>query len=113
MESLKRFVEPEDIHNPKLILWVGGLGLVVNLLGLVLFAEHGSHGHSHGGGGHGHSHGGGGGGGQSQKKSGRGHNTSVESHGTHSHLARFGSPTHFGVLLKMNWLTLDIKFHDR
>ena len=28
-------------------------------------------------------------------------------------LARFGSPTHFGVLLKMNWLTLDIKFLDR
>ena len=38
-----------------MILIVGVLGLVVNLLGLLLFAEHG---HSHGGaGGHGHSHG--------------------------------------------------------
>jgi len=53
MESLKRFYEPEDIHDPKLILTVGALGLVVNLLGLCLFHEHGGHGHSHGGG---HSH---------------------------------------------------------
>ena len=57
MESLKRFYEPEAIHDPKLILVVGALGLVVNLLGLCLFAEHGSHGHSHGGGGHGHRYG--------------------------------------------------------
>lgn len=49
VESLKRFYEPEDIHDPELILWVGVGGLVVNLLGLVLFHEHGSgHGHSHG-----------------------------------------------------------------
>jgi len=53
MESLKRFYEPEAIHDPKLILTVGALGLVVNLLGLCLFHEHGGHGHSHGGG---HSH---------------------------------------------------------
>merc|ERR1712223_927986 len=67
IESAKRFYEPEEIHNPKLILIVGALGLVVNLLGLFLFHEHGGgHGHSHGGHGHGHSHGG---------------------HGTHSHLA--------------------------
>lgn len=49
MESLKRFYEPEEIHNPMLILVVGALGLVVNLLGLCLFHEHGGHGHSHGG----------------------------------------------------------------
>ena len=67
IESAKRFYEPEEIHNPKMILIVGALGLVVNLLGLCLFHEHGGgHGHSHGGHGHGHSHGG---------------------HGTHSHLA--------------------------
>ena len=55
VESLKRFYDPEDIHDPQMILIVGVLGLVVNLLGLLLFAEHG---HSHGGaGGHGHSHG--------------------------------------------------------
>ena len=52
VESFKRFYESEDIHNPKLILVVGALGLLVNLLGLCLFAEHGGgHGHSHGGGG--------------------------------------------------------------
>ena len=33
MESLKRFYEPEDIHDPTLILIVGALGLVVNVLG--------------------------------------------------------------------------------
>jgi len=66
VESFKRFYESEDIHNPKLILVVGALGLLVNLLGLCLFAEHG--------GGHGHSHGGGG-----KKK--------PVHHGTHSHLA--------------------------
>jgi len=49
MESLKRFYEPEKIHDPKLILVVGALGLLVNLLGLCLFHEHGGHGHSHGG----------------------------------------------------------------
>ena len=51
MESLKRFYEPEEIHDPEMILYVGALGLLVNLLGLCLFHEHGSsHGHSHGGG---------------------------------------------------------------
>lgn len=49
VEALKRFYEPEEIHNPQLILIVGGVGLAVNLVGLVLFHEHGSsHGHSHG-----------------------------------------------------------------
>lgn len=49
VESLKRFYEPETIHNPQLILWVGTMGLIVNLVGLCLFHEHGSsHGHSHG-----------------------------------------------------------------
>ena len=65
VEALKRFYESEEIHNPKMILIVGALGLVVNLLGLCLFHEHG--------GGHGHSHGGG--------KERPAH------HGTHSHLA--------------------------
>ena len=66
---MKRFYEPEDIHNPRGILIVGALGLLVNLLGLCLFHEHGGHAHSHG---HGHSHGG-------QKRPAH--------HGTHSHLA--------------------------
>ena len=42
VESLKRFYEPEKIEQPILILIVGALGLLVNLLGLCLFHEHGS-----------------------------------------------------------------------
>jgi len=49
VESMKRFYEPELIHNPQMILWVGTMGLIVNLIGLCLFHQHGSgHGHSHG-----------------------------------------------------------------
>lgn len=54
VESLKRLVEVESIHNPVLVLIVGTLGLLINVVGLILFHQHG-HGHSHGG--HGHSHG--------------------------------------------------------
>ncbi|PSN56152.1 hypothetical protein C0J52_03347 [Blattella germanica] len=44
------FIEVEEIHEPRLIVIVGTLGLVVNVVGLFLFHEHGSaHGHSHGG----------------------------------------------------------------
>ena len=56
VESLKRLVETEEIHNPILVLIVGVVGLLINVVGLILFHKHG-HGHSHGGGGHGHSHG--------------------------------------------------------
>ena len=45
----------DPIENPKLILVVGGIGLGVNVVGLLLFGDVG-HGHSHGGDGHGHSH---------------------------------------------------------
>ncbi|XP_071537905.1 proton-coupled zinc antiporter SLC30A1 isoform X2 [Panulirus ornatus] len=54
VESLKRLYETEELHNPQMILIVGVIGLIINLIGLGLFHEHG-HGHSHGG--HGHSHG--------------------------------------------------------
>lgn len=56
VESLKRIAETEVINNPILVLIVGVVGLLVNVIGLVLFHRHG-HGHSHGGSGHGHSHG--------------------------------------------------------
>ncbi|XP_049837813.1 zinc transporter 1 [Schistocerca gregaria] len=50
VEACKRFIEVEEIHEPKLIVIVGTLGLVVNIIGLFLFHEHGhGHGHSHGG----------------------------------------------------------------
>lgn len=57
VESLKRFIEIEEVHDPQLILIAGSIGLFVNIIGLFLFHDHG-HGHSHGGKSHGHSHGG-------------------------------------------------------
>ncbi len=53
LEAIQRFVEPQVVSNPKLVLVVGCLGLLSNILGLFLFHEHG---HSHGGDSHGHSH---------------------------------------------------------
>jgi zinc transporter 1 len=61
LEALERFLErphPPALDRPDLVLIVGGLGMLVNLIGMVMFCghAHGGHGHSHGGG-HGHSHG--------------------------------------------------------
>ncbi|XP_017484705.1 PREDICTED: zinc transporter 1 isoform X1 [Rhagoletis zephyria] len=51
IEACKRFIEEEEIHEPKLLVIVGCLGLLVNVIGLCLLYEHGGHhGHSHGGG---------------------------------------------------------------
>lgn len=47
LEAIQRFVEPQNISNPLLIVAVGSAGLASNILGLFLFHEHG-HGHSHG-----------------------------------------------------------------
>lgn len=52
IESIKRFMKPDLIHDPFLILIVGGLGLFINLIGLVLFKDGGGHFHHH----HGHAH---------------------------------------------------------
>ena len=63
VESLERLFTPPEIRGDSLVI-VSGLGLCVNLVGLVFFHDFshghggGGHGHSHGGG-HGHSHGGG------------------------------------------------------
>ncbi|KAF6216725.1 hypothetical protein GE061_001072 [Apolygus lucorum] len=46
VEAVKRVVEVEEVRQPKLIVAVGSLGLLVNLIGLFLLHEHGSH-HSH------------------------------------------------------------------
>lgn len=53
MEAMARLFDPPVISNPKMILIVGCCGLLLNIVGLFLFHEHG---HSHGG--HSHSHGG-------------------------------------------------------
>jgi len=95
MESMKRFYEPEEIHDPELILCVGALGLLVNLLGLGLFAGHG---HSHGG--HGHSHGG----------HGHSHESHGHSHGAHSHSdLENSSPSTQNTLLSPNGDSTDGK----
>ncbi|VVC91732.1 zinc transporter 1 isoform X1 [Leptidea sinapis] len=50
VEAVQRFINIEDIHSPQLLAAVGTLGLILNVVGLFLFHEHGSsHGHSHGG----------------------------------------------------------------
>ncbi|KAF2650186.1 cation efflux protein [Lophiostoma macrostomum CBS 122681] len=51
LEAIQRFVEPQEVSNPKLVLIVGCFGLASNILGLFLFHDHG---HSHGGHSHGH-----------------------------------------------------------
>ncbi|XP_072015707.1 proton-coupled zinc antiporter SLC30A1-like isoform X2 [Amphiura filiformis] len=59
VESVQRFIEIEEIDKPMLVLIVGGVGLLINGIGLCLLSTHGlGHGHSHGGSSsHGHSHG--------------------------------------------------------
>ncbi|CEG84171.1 Putative Cobalt uptake protein COT1 [Rhizopus microsporus] len=61
IDSIERFVSPEEIKNPIMVLVTGGAGLLANVVGLFLFHDHGhSHGHSdpekgnhgHHGGGH-------------------------------------------------------------
>jgi len=56
LEAIQRFVQPEVVDNPLVIVYVGAGGLAVNLIGMVLFASHRSMG-GHGGHSHGHSHG--------------------------------------------------------
>uniref|UniRef100_A0A8B9L7U3 Solute carrier family 30 member 1b n=1 Tax=Astyanax mexicanus TaxID=7994 RepID=A0A8B9L7U3_ASTMX len=51
LEAVERYADPHEIENPRVVVWVGVAGLVINLLGLFLF-------HGHAGAGHGHSHGG-------------------------------------------------------
>ena len=46
IDALQRFVEPEVIKQPVLVLIVGTLGLLSNIVGLGLFHEHG-HSHTH------------------------------------------------------------------
>lgn len=37
VEACKRFIEVEEIHEAKLLVGVGALGLLVNIIGLCLF----------------------------------------------------------------------------
>ncbi|CAN9323585.1 unnamed protein product [Alternaria sp. RS040] len=59
LEAIQRFVEPQDVSHPVIILIVGSCGLASNIIGLFLFHDHGhSHGHdAHSHAEEGHSHG--------------------------------------------------------
>ncbi|KRT78835.1 hypothetical protein AMK59_8296 [Oryctes borbonicus] len=49
VEACKRFIEQAEIHNARLLVIVGAIGLLVNLIGLCLFHDHGhAHKHTHG-----------------------------------------------------------------
>ncbi|KAH9824198.1 cation efflux protein [Melampsora americana] len=52
LQAIQKAIEPSEVHNPKLVVIVGSLGLAFNVIGLALFHEHG---HSHGSTGHTHS----------------------------------------------------------
>ncbi|KAF2164466.1 hypothetical protein M409DRAFT_25343 [Zasmidium cellare ATCC 36951] len=81
LDAIQRFVEPQEVNNPQLILIVGCLGLASNIVGLVLFHDHG---HSHGGG---HSH--------SQGEEGHSHDVrdAEEGHAGHIHEPYTDEPT--------------------
>lgn len=53
VESIQRLFKHEELENPVLLLGVGVGGLLMNLVGLCIFRDHGhSHGHNHSHGGH-------------------------------------------------------------
>jgi len=85
VEAIKRFLVIEHIEDPQLIMIVGGVGLAINLVGMLLFGDVG-HGHSHGGGGHGHSHGGE----KKELENGGGHGHSHDVGHGHSHDGEHG-----------------------
>jgi Co/Zn/Cd efflux system component len=45
VEAIERLFEKKHIHDPKLLLLVGCIGLAINLIGLFIFGH--SHSHSH------------------------------------------------------------------
>ncbi|KAK3562539.1 hypothetical protein QTP86_001715 [Hemibagrus guttatus] len=47
LEAVERYTEPHEIENPRVVVWVGVAGLLVNVLGLLLFHGYAGHGHSH------------------------------------------------------------------
>lgn len=54
-EAIERLTSVEEIHHEMMMLYVGIIGFLINLLGLLLLRGH-AHGHSHGGHGHSHAH---------------------------------------------------------
>lgn len=46
IEALQRLIQPQEITNPKLVMYIGITGLISNCVGLILFSEH-DHAHTH------------------------------------------------------------------
>lgn len=42
VEALKRFITVTEVENPRMFLIVGGIGLTVNVIGLLMFYKHGN-----------------------------------------------------------------------
>ncbi|KAH8732989.1 cation efflux protein [Phaeosphaeriaceae sp. PMI808] len=72
LEAIQRFVEPQEVSHPQLVLIVGSFGLASNIVGLFLFHDHG-HGHSHSGHDHGHDE-------HSHAEEGHAHEHGVDTH---------------------------------
>ncbi|XP_041355371.1 zinc/cadmium resistance protein-like [Gigantopelta aegis] len=48
VEALKRLSQVQEVNNPELLMVVGACGLLINVIGMMLFHQHGhSHLHSH------------------------------------------------------------------
>lgn len=48
LDVVERFIDPQHVDQPKLVLCVGSAGLIINFMSLALFHEHDhGHGHSH------------------------------------------------------------------
>ena len=49
LEAVQKMIQPEAVEQPKIVAIVGGIGLLMNLLGLLMFGNDSSmHGHSKG-----------------------------------------------------------------
>ena len=46
LQAVKRFLIIEKIEDPKMLLIVGGLGLIINLVGMLIFGQGQGHGHT-------------------------------------------------------------------
>jgi len=80
MEAFEKFMSPQLPNDPMLVLIVGASGLVVNILGLLMFGGHVGHNHDHGHNDHKHSH--------------ASDTESVKSHGNHSNHGNHGHHHH-------------------
>lgn len=93
LDAIERFINPQEVKNPVVVLIVGCAGLLSNIVGLLLFHDHshGGHGHSHGG----HSHG------NEVRDAEEGHaghehytdNPDEHDHGVHEHAHQHGTNT--------------------